>query len=360
VVLCVLFGALFGFVSLALIGSKVGPLGVMVALILAILPVPVYLAIILFIDRYEHEPWRMLAMAFFWGALVAFSLSLIFELMLKGAIFLTFGSVSKVFTSAVSPAIVEEGAKGLALFLLFFWKKDEFDGVIDGIVYASMVGLGFAMVENISVYGSAEIKGGLASGLTLFVVRGILLAFSHPLFTSMTGIGLGLARQSRNSLIKFIVPVIGLLLAMLLHFLYDFSAIVGGLAFFAQVLLVIVPVFLGVLIIIFFSLRREGRIVREQLNPELQTGLLSREEYDSLGSIHGRMGASFKALRVGGYGKWRTRMRFNQVASELAFQRNRVEQGITSRSDAEREGAYIQLLHNLKRSMGAANSPATG
>jgi RsiW-degrading membrane proteinase PrsW (M82 family) len=41
----------------------------------------------------------------------------------------------------------------LILVVLFLWKKDEFDGIIDGIVYAGMVGLGFAMTENILYYG---------------------------------------------------------------------------------------------------------------------------------------------------------------------------------------------------------------
>ena len=43
----------------------------------------------------------------------------------------------------------------MILVIFFFWKKDEFDGVVDGIVYASMAGLGFAMTENILYYGNA-------------------------------------------------------------------------------------------------------------------------------------------------------------------------------------------------------------
>jgi len=37
----------------------------------ATLPVPIYLMLVLWIDRYEAEPAWMLATAFFWGALVA-------------------------------------------------------------------------------------------------------------------------------------------------------------------------------------------------------------------------------------------------------------------------------------------------
>ena len=63
-----------------------------------------------------------------------------------------------------------------------------------------MVGLGFAMTENIQYYGRAvtQAGGGADSG---FILRGAL-APSHPMFTSLTGIGLGLARQSRNALVR--------------------------------------------------------------------------------------------------------------------------------------------------------------
>ena len=55
----------------------------------------------------------------------------------------------------ISAPIVEESGKAFILFVFFFWKADEFDGVVDGIVYASMAALGFAMTENIQYYGKA-------------------------------------------------------------------------------------------------------------------------------------------------------------------------------------------------------------
>jgi len=61
----------------------------------------------------------------------------------------------RIFGAVISAPIVEESAKAFILFVLFFWKKDEFDGIVDGIVYAGMVGLGFAMTENILYYGRA-------------------------------------------------------------------------------------------------------------------------------------------------------------------------------------------------------------
>jgi len=63
-----------------------------------------------------------------------------------------------------------------------------------------MVGLGFAMTENIQTTPRVMQAGG-GTDRHLYH-RGALEPFSHPMFTSLTGIGLGLARKSRNTLVK--------------------------------------------------------------------------------------------------------------------------------------------------------------
>src|SRR5918999_207932 len=97
--------------------------------------------------------------------------------------------------------------------------------VIDGIVYAAMVGLGFAMTENIQYYGRAVQEGGGETLQFVFILRGFLAPFSHPLFTAMTGIGLGLARQSSNAAVKFLTPIVGLGAAISLHAIWNGSAV---------------------------------------------------------------------------------------------------------------------------------------
>ena len=66
------------------------------------------------------------------------------------------------FTDAQSLAIVapvtEELSKGLFLLLLLWWRRAELDGILDGIVYAGMVGIGFAFIENI-LYLAAAYNG---------------------------------------------------------------------------------------------------------------------------------------------------------------------------------------------------------
>jgi RsiW-degrading membrane proteinase PrsW (M82 family) len=349
----VLFMCLVGLVSLALSFMSLG-IALFVGMVMALLPLPLYLALALWIDRYEKEPIWMLAGAFLWGATVAILFSGIVN-SINASIF------GQLFGMVVSAPVVEESSKGLALFILFFWKRNEFDGVVDGILYAAMVALGFATVENFDYYGRFFLEGGAGGALLTFAVRGVVGPFAHPLFTSMTGIGLGLARQSNKTYVKFLAPVVGLLAAMALHALWNASGVPAGLvSFFGIYLLVMVPAFIGVLVLIFYQLRREGSIVRRYLTPELQSGLLTQQEYDSLSSVRKRLASSYKALSAGGFGGWRANSRFSQVATELAFLRDRVRRGITSPDDAEREAAYVRVMRDLKGQLSAGRQQVAG
>jgi RsiW-degrading membrane proteinase PrsW (M82 family) len=341
---------LLALVILLLVGSETGLVPLLIGFTLATLPVPVYLALVLWLDRYEAEPGAQLALVFFWGALVAVLIAFVFNTLgafLVGA--LVSQSAGETSGTIFFAPVVEETAKALVLFGLFFFKHDDFDGVVDGIVYASMVGLGFAMTENIQYYGSAALEGGVTGSLRLFILRGAMAPYSHPLFTSMTGIGLGLAAQTRSRAVKFAAPVAGLALAMFLHSLWNLSASTHPLFYLAVYFLVMVPVFLGVLVAVFYGLRREGRIVREQLQLDLGSGLLTPEEIECLCSVRRRMNASLAALRRGGFTTWRARRQFHGIASELAFHRERVARGCTAHdgSDAARDELYRQELREL-------------
>jgi protease PrsW len=346
-----LVALVLGLLVLLLIGIETGPVALMLGFVAATIPVPLYLVLVLWIDRYEAEPFWMLATAFFWGALVATFFAFLLNTAggtIVGA--LSNASAGEAFAAVISAPIVEETGKAVILFIFFFWKKDEFDGIVDGIVYASVVALGFAMSENILYYGKAAAVGGGDALTATIVLRGFFAPFSHPLFTSLTGIGLGLARQSTNLAIKLLTPVVGLLMAIFMHSIWNGSAVFGGgLIFFLTYLLVMVPAFAIMLIVIALALRREGQVVREFLVMDLERGFLTHDEYKQLGSIFGRMGSSFNALTSSGMKGWRARKRFNQLASELAFHRSRVSRGVHSPNQnvLAQETAYLHALQEL-------------
>ena len=348
-VFAVLSALLLGLIVLLLIGFETGPVGLMIGMTAATLPVPVYVGLALWIDRYETEPLWMLATAFFWGALVAVFIALLLNTASSEvvAVITESKATGEAFGAVISAPLVEESAKAIILFIFFFAKRDEFDGVVDGIVYAAMVGLGFAMTENIQYYGSAALAEG--PGLTkVLILRGTVAPFSHPLFTSLTGIGLGLARQSRNMFVKLILPVLGFATAIALHAIWNGSIVFfGGVGFLIAYIGIMVPTFAIILIVIAFALRREGQIVREFLVQVLHRGIFTPDEYNRLGSITGRMGANFNALTRGGLGHWRASRQFHQTASELAFHRSRIARGMASSDAGEREAAYQMALRDL-------------
>jgi RsiW-degrading membrane proteinase PrsW (M82 family) len=343
--------ALFlGLLVLLLIGIETGPVALLLGLLAATIPVPIYVALVLWIDRYEAEPLWMVATAFFWGALFATFFAFLFNTGSAGIVaIMKDAKAGEAFAAVISAPIVEEIGKAIILFIFFFWKKDEFDGVVDGIVYASMAALGFAMTENILYYGRAAQGGGESLTLTL-IIRGFFAPCSHPLFTSLTGIGLGLARQSTNMFVKILTPIVGLLMAIFMHSIWNGSAVFGGGGvFLLTYIVVMVPAFIIMLVVIAVALRREGQVVREHLVIDLHRGFLTEEEYKQLGSILGRMGSSYNAFSRSGVKGWRARRRFNQLASELAFHRSRVARGVYSADQdvLAQETAYLHALQGL-------------
>ena len=304
-----------GLIVLAIAGLETGGVAFALAICLAVLPVPVYLAIVLWIDRFEPEPARMIIMTFAWGATIACFIALLLNTIGELIVSEQLGTeAAEIYGYSFSAPIVEEGAKGAVLFGLFWWKRDEFNGVIDGIVYAALVGLGFAMTENVLYYGRGAAEEGITGAVITFVVRGILSPFAHPVFTAMIGIGLGLAVQSRSRSVRTIAPIAGLLLAMALHSLWNTAA--GSGLFLGVYLLIMVPVFLALWGVIVLGLRREGRLIAANLR-----GLLPDSEVASLSSLRARRHARKAAARRGGRKAKRAMADLQQVAAELAFHR---------------------------------------
>ena len=346
----ILVAVFLGLLTLVLTGLATGVAGLISGIVLALLPLPVYMLLVLWVDRFEKEPLWMLAAAFIWGATVSVFFAFILNTLFGVIAIAVIPPYASMATAVISAPLVEELAKGMALVIFYFWKRDEFDNVLDGIIYAAMVGLGFAMTENILYYGKSFAAGGIGASIFTFILRGVVSPFAHPLFTSMTGIGLGLAQLARKgSPIKFFAPVGGILLAMFLHCLWNLSASFGAVFFIAYVL-VMVPAFFGILILIVISLRKERHIIRQYLVTELQSGLLDTRGYETLCSVRARMRESWGAFGRHGYGQWRTRTRFHEAATELAFHRWRTSRGIFPRhqTPAAREAAYLQRLHALK------------
>jgi RsiW-degrading membrane proteinase PrsW (M82 family) len=340
-----------GLLFLALAGAELGMSGLIVAVIASMLPVPIYVALVLWIDRIEAEPPLLLGAGFLWGASISVLVSYIFNSLFGVVVGGVMGSeaAASVAGAVIAAPISEEISKGLFLFLLFFFMRKEFDGVIDGIVYASMSGLGFAMAENFLYLGREYSEGGVVGLVGIFGLRNVISPFAHPLFTALTGIGLGYACTARSRAMKIIAPTAGLLGAIGLHALWNLLASLG--LFWLGYALVFVPAFILLLAIIIYSLYREQLILRRHLQPHLQSGAITPQEFEIVTRVIRRFTTGLKVLANGGISNWFASRRFNQAASELAFEHHRAEHG--NGSDIpwglEREAVYLTRLGELRQ-----------
>lgn len=310
-------GLLVGLMTIFELGLGVSIVGVFVAFA----PAPIYLTLWLWLDRYDPEPAWALGGALLWGAGASTFVSMIVNTLFGAMVHRATGNpgLSQFLSASISAPFVEEAAKGLCVLLLFLVLRREFDGVLDGIVYAGVVALGFATVENVLYYGRSLAQGG-AGGLTfVFVLRGVLAPFSHAVFTSMTGIGCGLARQSHNTFVRFAAPVAGYMGAVFLHFLWNTLAGLAGspLAFLVVYLLLWVPLFLVFLGLVLWMGHRESALIRRQLKHEVALGLLTQEHADIASSWPKRMAWLVSAL--GDLGRLQARRRFLTVVTRLAL-----------------------------------------
>src|SRR4051795_1591340 len=201
-----------------LVGASSAPPVTVLAALLAAVPVGPVVACLLWLDRYEPEPRRLLVGGLLWGVFVATAIALVLE-GVGGFV----GGVSDHRMLEIGAPVAEEASKGLFLLLLLWWRRAELDGVLDGIVYAGMVGVGFAFTENIlylaSAYnGSDDLGPGGVDALTgTFVLRCLVSPFAHPLFTACTGVGVGIAVNSRRLGTRIVAPLAGYVCAVLAH-----------------------------------------------------------------------------------------------------------------------------------------------
>jgi RsiW-degrading membrane proteinase PrsW (M82 family) len=325
ILLSALLGSVFlacGLVVLAIIGSDTGVTGVLVGLALAAVPVFVVVPALLWLDRFEAEPTGLLLFAFGWGAAVA---TLVAILVNSTSIALLKASGGDVTVGAIVVApIVEETCKGAAVLLVFLYRRREFDGVIDGIVYAGMAGIGFAFTENVLYLGRALADSGVDGLAATFVLRCIFGPFAHPLFTMATGVGFGVAVTTRRRAVRYLAPILGWLTAVVLHSLWNLSAVAGLRGFITAYVVLQVPIFVAALGFALWSRRREGHLIGQHLVVYAETGWLTPAEVEMLASMPARRRARAGARAAGGPSAAHAMRGFQDAASELALLRERM------------------------------------
>lgn len=297
---------------------QLGIIGTFVGGFMAFLPAPFYLAVLLWIDRFDPEPAWAIAGAFAWGALFALIVSFVINSLFGVVASSLIGQQGESLTAIVSAPVIEEGTKGLGLIVLLLFVRREFDGVVDGVFYAGIIALGFATVENVLYYGRDYNAGGFSVALVTGFTRGVLSPFSHALFTSMTGIGCGISRETHDRTVRFAAPFIGYVAATIMHGFWNaIASAVGGAAYYVAYALVWVPLFVIFLGAVFYMARREQSIIRKQLAPEVAAGLLTEADVQLAASLLDRV--RWMAAVSSDWRKFNARRHFLRAVTKLAF-----------------------------------------
>ena len=167
----------------------------------------------------------MLIFAFLWGASVAVVLSALLGLYLESLIVTgESDGVSWVSVVVIAP-VVEEAAKGAFLLLMMTGRRrKELNSLTDCLVYAGLVGAGFAWLEDILYIASGDLLGG---SLLTAALRLVMAPFAHSLFTMFFGIGVYFALHRRGASAKAVPLVSGYLAAVFMHALWNGSSLLG-------------------------------------------------------------------------------------------------------------------------------------
>jgi RsiW-degrading membrane proteinase PrsW (M82 family) len=336
----------------------IGPGLTFVGGVLALVPLAIVLLGVRWIDRWEPEPRLLLVIAFLWGATVSIVIALVADV---GTSYLYAAGGADVnmtvfLQSTVQAPIVEEFGKGLGILLIYLVARRYFDGPVDGIVFAALVGGGFAFTENIQYFAIQIAESGtldIAVG-EIFFIRGILSPFAHVMFSAFTGFFIGLAARKGTALGGILMFFVGLVPAILLHafwngvlfFIYDF---------YGYYLVVQVPLFAIAVVTVILLRRREAQMTQLRLGEYAAAGWFNPTEVNTLGTAAGRRQARAWARQRG---LSKVMKEYIKDATHLAFTRNRIVSG-RDRIGSQQDEAVLLAQVSESRARLAAATPTT-
>ena len=307
------------------------------------------------IDRNEKEPWRLVLVSTAWGAIVATSLVIWGESFWEDVAVRTLVPGPGLdATRAFSAGLLEELGKGTAVLLLFLVMRNEFDDVVDGIVYGAAVGLGFNFMESLTymtnLYSIFEPSGNgaIAAGFQWYARQVLGLFMGHATYTALVGAGIGIARQLPNRRSKVIAIVAGFVVAIAAHFSWDAwlaffpigNGVLGLVGVHVRTLAMTGPFTALVVVLLVMGLRAESTALSAQLRNEAAagTGAVLPVEVDILRSPWRRFRERLRALDRKGFGAYARLARLQAAQLDLAMERwHRERQELDQPLEAEDE-----------------------
>ncbi|MGZ8746164.1 MAG: PrsW family intramembrane metalloprotease [Mycobacterium sp.] len=319
----ILLGIIAGLIVIGL--TALNPVGASVGFVLSGIAIAVVVLAYIWLDRWEPEPPRLLIFAYLWGASVAVILSVIIGLFVDSLIVQSGSEDVSWVSIAIGAPVIEEAAKGAFLLLMMTGRRrNELNSLTDCLVYAGLVGAGFAWLEDILYIAGGETLG---DSLLTAGVRLIMGPFAHSLFTTMFALGVWFALQNRNPVVKAFYILLGYLGAVIMHALWNGSSVIGPETYLAVYVFWMVPVFVFAIVLGVRSRKKEQRIVAAKLPGMLAAQLVTPSEATWLNSIKNRKLAIAQASRTGGKPAGKAVKAFAAQVVELAFVRDRIDRG---------------------------------
>lgn len=337
----VALGTLAGLVIVLL--TALNPVGTAIGVLFSSLALGIVVLAFLWLDRFEPEPPRLLVFAFVWGASAAVVIASLLQLFL--ALWLEPArnpGVSPVSVLVGAP-VTEEVAKGLFLLLMMTGaRRDELNSLTDCLVYAGLVGAGFAWLEDILYIADGE---SLADSMVTAALRLIMAPFAHSLFTMLIAVGVWVALNRRSRLARAGYILLGYAGAVLLHALWNGSSLLGPRAYLGLYVFWMMPIFGLAITLAVTSRHREQRVVAEKLPAMVAAGVVTPNEATWLGPLRSRRRAIAEATRFGGKQAGKSVATFVGQVVELAFVRDRIDRGFGDPPAAARLVEQTYAVH---------------
>lgn len=302
------------------------------SLILAIIPIVIYLLLLWWLDKYDREPFKFLLLHFFWGMIGAIAFGILFSWIINQILFSNFDDMKtrEMISSVVTAPIVEEAVKGF--ILIFTLTRRKFDNLTDGIVYGGSIGLGFGLTENFLYFFFTSES--LSDLISLAIIRNTFSVSIHFVATATFGCFLALSKFNIFWK-KLILIMTGYFIAVFIHAFWNFSTFFSW-TFIMGLLFVIVSLIL-IYGLIQLSISFEKNIIFYELNEEILNGNLS-SKYASVIS-------DYRLRNNKGWISEHIRKDYINFATTLAFRKNQLK-NIKSENLKKSYIVEIEFLRN--------------
>lgn len=328
------------------------------ALVWALLPGAALLSAIWWLDRYEKESLRLLGIALGLGAVGAPLVAVAIEWALDLPTSMAAQTIVPESELGVGTPIVEEVVRGLAVLAAVLFVRDELDGLLDGLVYGAVVGLGFGVTANfVSILEAPSLDGGAAASLFVGMVTGT----NHVFYGGLVGVAAAIGRRRPAGIVAGAAA--GTAAAALFHVVHDYlpwwiatSADEAGGGAIGD-LVGDLPNALGLAALAtlaVWTLGREKLILSNELGDEVRAGVVAPSDYADLTRPLRRPQTLTSVLLSRGARAWRLQRRLYGLEAELAFRKHRRRTGVADPRRRLEEDDYRAQIRELRAQLEGA------